>query len=551
MLYRRLGELLTDWGCITKEQLDTAEAHQAGTREPLTDILFALGYTTPAAVSAALEARLGIGFSDPERELPDPEAARAIPRQLARKHRMFPLRVSGNTLLLAMADPLDLPAADEAALAAGMSVKPLLASPEAIRRCISRAYGPDAVQEALGELPAAAAPEPLREEDAGPAVRAVNGILEYAVSLDASDVHLEPREDCLGVRLRIDGHLREVFTIPADRCAPILARVKVMGELDITEHRIPQDGRSQLRLGSTEVDLRISTMPTVWGEKIVIRLLHKSPALLTPGGLGLTGQRLEQFQNLLDSGSGMLLLTGPTGAGKSATMYTMIGLLNRENVNLVTLEDPVEYHLPRVNQVPIQEKTGMSFPAALRSILRQDPDIIAVGEIRDGITADIALGAAITGHLVLSTLHCGDAPGAVERLLDMGMERYRIAAALRGVISQRLVRKLCPHCREGYAPNAADQAELGLEFRPGRVLYRSRGCAHCHGSGYRGRTGVFEILTLSPTLRRAIAGGVSASEFRSLAEQEGFSPIRDHCRELLEAGITDAAEVRPILHEGA
>ena len=550
MLYHRLGEILADCGCITKEQLSAAEARQARTREELTDILFTQGCTTPAAVSAALETRLGLGFSDLEREILDPEAALILPRQLARKHRMVPIRFQGNTLLLAMADPLDLSAADEAALISGMSVKPLLTSPAAIDRCLSRVYGEAAVWESLEELPAAPVPEPLREDEAGPAVRAVNGILEYAVSLDASDVHLEPREDALAVRLRIDGHLREVFSIPAERCAPILARVKVMGELDIAEHRIPQDGRSQLRLGSTEVDLRISTMPTVWGEKIVIRLLHKSPALLTPGGLGLTGQRLGQFQNLLDTGSGMLLLTGPTGAGKSATMYTMIGLLNREDVNLVTLEDPVEYHLPRVNQVPIQEKTGMTFASALRSILRQDPDIIAVGEIRDGITADIALGAAITGHLVLSTLHCGDSCGAVERLLDMGMERYRIAAALRGVISQRLVRKLCPHCREGYAPGESELTELGLENLPGRVFFRSRGCAHCHGTGYRGRTGVFEILTVSEQLRRAIAGGVSASEFRTLAEQEGFSPIRDHCRELLEAGITDAAEIRPILHTG-
>ena len=551
MLYTGLGQILADCGCISKEQLSSAEARQSHSREALPDILFSLGYTTPAAVSAALEARLGIGFSDLEQELLDPTAALALPRPLARKHRMVPLRIQGNTLYLAMADPLNLPAADEAALASGMSVKPLLASPEAIDRCLSKVYGGAAVLEALQELPATAVPEPAKEEESGPAVRAVNGILEQAVSWDASDVHLEPREDCLAVRLRIDGHLRECFTIPAGRYSPILARVKVMGNLDIAEHRVPQDGRSRIRLGATEVDLRISTMPTVWGEKTVIRLLHKSPALLTPSGLGLSGQRLTQFQTLLDTGSGMILLTGPTGAGKSATMYTMIGLLNREDVNLVTLEDPVEYHFPRVNQVPIQEKTGMTFASALRSILRQDPDIIAVGEIRDDITADIALGAAITGHLVLSTLHCGDAPGAVERLLDMGMERYRIAAALRGVISQRLVRKLCPHCREGYTPNDAEQAELGLDIRPGRVFFRSRGCPHCHGTGYRGRTGVFEILTLTPQLRRAIAEGCSAADVRKLAAKEGFSPIGGHCRELLEAGVTDIREIRPILRSGS
>lgn len=550
MLYKRLGQILVDGGCLSTEQLSSAEARQAQTREALPDILFSMGFTTPAKVSAALEARLGIGFSDLDQELFDPNAALVLPRRLAQKHRMVPLRIQGNTLYLAMADPLNLSAADEAALISGMSVKPLLSSPEAIDRCLSQVYGAAAVSEALQELPMAAAPEPTKEEESGPAVRAVNGILQHAVSLDASDVHLEPREECLAVRLRIDGHLRECFTIPAGRYSPVLARVKVMGNLDIAEHRIPQDGHSRIRLGSTEVDLRISTMPTVWGEKIVIRLLHKSPTLLTPSGLGLSGNRLTQFGQLLETGSGMILLTGPTGAGKSATMYTMIDLLNREDVNLVTLEDPVEYHFPRVNQVPIQEKTGMTFASALRSILRQDPDIIAVGEIRDGITADIALGAAITGHLVLSTLHCGDAPGAVERLLDMGMERYRIAAALRGVISQRLVRKLCPHCREPYVPGEGEQAELGLEIRPDRVFFRSRGCAHCHGTGYRGRTGVFEILTLSPNLRRAIAEGCSAADVRVLAAKAGFSPIRDNCFELLEAGITDSREIRPILRSG-
>ncbi len=551
MLFERLGQILTDRGCITTDQLDAALTRRSRTHEALPDILFTLGYTTPAAVSQALEVRLGIGFTDLENEIMSEDAARLLPRHLAQTHRMIPIRIQDNTLLLAMADPLDLSATDEAVLAARMGVKPLLASPDAIDRAISKIYGAAAALDALQELPASAAPEPVREEEAGPAVRAVNGILEHAVSLDASDVHLEPREDRLSVRLRIDGHLREVFTIPADRSSPILARVKVMGNLDIAEHRVPQDGRSRIRLGSTEVDLRISTMPTIWGEKIVIRLLHKSPALLTPTGLGLAGQRLIQFENLLSTGNGMILLTGPTGAGKSATMYTMIDLLNREDVNLVTLEDPVEYNFPRVNQVPIQEKTGMTFATALRSILRQDPDIIAVGEIRDGITADIALGAAITGHLVLSTLHCTDAPGAVERLLDMGMERYRIAAALRGVISQRLVRKLCPHCRGSYTPDETEQYSLGLDVQPERRFFRSKGCDHCHQTGYRGRTGVFEILTLTPKLRRCLADGCSADQFRELAAKEGFSPIRDNCLELLEAGLTDVSEILPVLRAGA
>lgn len=550
MLYRQLGQILTDCGLLTEHQLRAAEAVRNQTRQDLPEILFSQGYTTPAEVSAALEARFCIGFCDLDTELLSEDAPSLLPRPLAQKHRMVPIRTEGNALLLAMANPLDLQAADEAVLAARRNVKPMLASPEAIDRCFLRLYGAAETRKALLELPTATAPGPVRAESSGPAVRAVNGILEQAVSLQASDVHLEPRETCLAVRMRIDGRLREIFTVPAESRNPILARVKVMAELDIAEHRVPQDGRSAIRVGSQDVDLRISTMPTVWGEKIVIRLLSKSPALLTPTGLGLGGENLEKFQSLLDTGSGMILLTGPTGAGKSATMYTMIELLNREDVNLLTLEDPVEYNFPRVNQIPIQEKTGMTFASALRSVLRQDPDIIAVGEIRDSVTADIALGAAITGHLVLSTLHCSDSCGAVERLLDMGMERYRIAAALRGVISQRLVRKLCPHCREGYTPDESEQRELGLDVQPGRILFRSRGCERCHHTGYRGRTGVFEILTLTPDLRRAIAGSCTAAAFRDLAVQKGFAPMAVHCRKLLESGITDSPEILRVLRSG-
>ena len=552
MLYQRLGQILVESGAITREQLHTAQALQARTQEELPQILFRRGDTTPAAVSALLQQQLGIGFSDLENEAFAPEAARLLPLSLARKYRVVPIRAAGNALLLAMADPLELGAADAAVLAAGMSVRPMLASPGAIDRAISRLYGAASAEQALQELrsrtenPEAPNPPP---EEAAPAIRLVSGILEYAVSVNASDVHLEPREDCLAVRMRIDGRLRQTLTIPPDSKSAVIARVKVMAELDIAEHRIPQDGRSRFRLGGQEVDLRVSTMPTIWGEKAVIRLLHKSPSLLTPEGIGLTGDDLDKFHSLLALGSGMILITGPTGAGKSATMYTMIDALNTEEVNLITLEDPVEYNFPRVNQVPILEKTGMTFAAALRSVLRQDPDIIAVGEIRDAETADIALGAAITGHLVLSTLHCGDAPGAVDRLLDMGVAHYRIAAALKGVISQRLVRKLCPHCREAHLPESGILQALALG--KDTVCYRGRGCDRCFGTGYRGRTAVFEILSLTPELRRAIAGGVSRSQFREMVLESGFSLLESSLRRLVESGVTSPEEALIALRSAA
>lgn len=551
MLSQRIGQMLVDAGHITIAQLSAAQAFLAD--HPGTDLIRFLtdrGYVTPSQLSQCFEQQLGIGYTDPAGISLSPELAQLVPRELARTYRVLPIRAADDTLQLAMVDPLDLAAAEAVRNATRRKVVPMLAPADAIDTAISRLYGPATAEQALqamhiGEAAATPSVSDLsdsRDSDA-PTIRLVNSFLEFALSRGASDIHLEPRERELAVRMRIDGILHEPFTVPKASQNSVIARVKVMGELDLAEHRLPQDGRCSIRLGGTHVDLRISTLPTIHGEKAVIRLLRRDTSLLTPDGIGLTGPLKEAFSRLISQTSGVILVAGPTGSGKSSTLYTMIGELNTGQVNLVTLEDPVEYHFDRVNQVQIRENTGLTFVAGLRSVLRQDPDIIAVGEIRDTETADIAMRAAITGHLVLSTVHTGSAPEAIARLLDMGVAPYLIASGLKGIVAQRLVRKICPHCKETYHPSAPELRALQLPEIPGRVFSRGRGCPHCFQTGYAGRTAVFEILTVTPGIRRCISEGLSRDALDEKIRESGFRPMRFDCIRLLEAGITTPEEI--------
>lgn len=551
MFQQRLGQMLLDARLITAEQLHTAERIQAeNPRRQLDEILISCGFLPESALHQALEQQLGVAHIDPCGISIPKELAGLVSEAIAKKFVLVPVSADAATIRLAMANPLDHQAADAVRLTARRSVIPMLAAPTAIQRAIADLYGSVSAEQALLDLQTAAAPSPREHDpasidddrDAAPTIRLVNRFLEYAVSQEASDIHLEPREREMVVRMRIDGLLRQTFTIPHTSQRAVIARVKVMGGMDIAEHRIPQDGRSHIRIGNREIDLRISTLPTVHGEKAVIRLLHRSPDLLTARGIGLAGTNLQKFQALLESGSGMILIAGPTGSGKSSTMYTMIDALNNGQVNLVTLEDPVEYHFDGVNQVQINEKTGMTFASGLRAVLRQDPDILAVGEIRDRETADIAMRAAITGHLVLSTIHTRDALGTIDRLLDMDVERFLLSAALKGILAQRLVRRICPGCREAYTPTPEEQTALHLPVRPDRTFYRGRGCPRCFHTGYRGRTAVFEILTVDSDLRRAIAGGASRSQLAARVSERGFQPLLLDCIRLVESGVTTTEE---------
>ena len=520
MAYMRLGDLLLSSGVISHEQLERALELQKESKERLGDVLVQSGIITEQQLIEALKIQLGVEFVDLTAVSIPVELAKYVPRTLAKKYCVVPVKLVRDTLYLAMSDPLDFIAQEEVKAASRKRVIPMIATHRATEQAISRLYG----------------------SEGAPTIRFVNSLIERAFTERASDIHLEPQEGEMVVRMRIDGLLRRVLTVPAELQSTVISRLKIMGGMDIAERKVPQDGHAMLRVKGSEIDLRISSMPTVYGEKIVLRLLHKTSQLLSRDAIGLEGDDLESYQALLRNTGGVILLVGPTGSGKSTTMCVMLRDLAREEVNIVTLEDPVEYYIPGVSQCQINEKTGMTFAGGLRAILRQDPDIISVGEIRDGETASIAMRAAITGHLVLSTLHTNDAPSAVDRLRDVGVEPWLISGALRGVVSQRLVRRICPHCKRAYHPASDELALLGLDDAPDLVFYKGEGCPDCHHTGYTGRRAVFEILMIDAPLRRLINAGASADELADEARRHGFTTMRERCRDLVLRGETTAEE---------
>ena len=554
MAYPRLGDLLVSSGVISQEQLGQALARQKETKKRLGEELIDDGIITEQQLIDTLRLQLGIEFVDLSTVEPDPQLVDVLPRNIAKKYGVTPVRLHGNTLYLAMSDPLNFMAQEEVRVATHRRVVPMITTADGIERANASLYGGEGAQRAIQDM-RREAPVTQQEsaadavvelnETAAPTVRLVNSIIERAAAENASDIHLDPCADCIRVRMRVDGVMCPVMTVPSDLYASVLARLKIMGGMDVTERRVPQDGRAGVRLRNRSFDLRMSTLPTIYGEKCVIRVLDKNSAFLSRDGIGVEGKQLEQYEYLMGRPSGTVLIVGPTGSGKTSTMYTMIHQLNSEQVNLMTLEDPVEYNIDGINQVQINEKTGMTFASGLRSILRQDPDIIAVGEIRDGETAEIAMRSAITGHLVLSTVHTNDALSTVERLKDIGVPNYLIAGALNGVISQRLVRTICPDCKQAYDPTAQELAELGLPADSKQKLFRGKGCPNCFGRGYRGRTAVFEMLVLSRRMRSAIAKGMDREDLREILRQEGdYATLQENCRRLVQDGVTTIEEAR-------
>ena len=559
MAYKRLGDVLTDAGLITDEQLGHALAQQKESKRRLGDELIAEGVITEAELIEALQMQLGIEFVDLSAIDLDPEMSREVSKNVARQYNVVPVRTTPEDVYLAMSDPLNFMAIEAVKNATRKRVVPMVATNDSVMRAIMTLYGNEGAARAIEEMKRDA--RAAGTDDGGsfqtstlgddadaqsaPTVRLVNSIIERAATERASDIHLEPREADLHVRMRIDGVLRTILTVPKELQASVISRLKIMGGMNTSERRVPQDGRANIRLKKQDIDLRINTLPTIHGETVVIRLLDKNESLFDPKGIGLAGSNLEKYNRLIHANNGMVLIVGPTGSGKSSTMYTMIRELNDDSVNLVTLEDPVEYNIDGANQVQINEKTGMTFASGLRAILRQDPDIVAVGEIRDGETAEIAMRAAITGHLVLSTVHTFDAASTIDRLVDIGVEPYLIASGVRGIISQRLVRLVCPHCREEYAPDPEELDALGMRYDPGVKFFRGTGCPMCFGTGYRGRTGVFEILVLDRALRARITGGATREELQTAIEQSGsYRTMADSCRELVLNGVTTVEEAR-------
>ena len=432
MAYKRIGDMLVAGGYLTEEKLKAGLAESRRTGKKLGETLVEMGFIRQSDLINVLENQLDVEYVDLQRMSLPKNLVSVIPRAIAKKYNVVPLASDANTVTIAIADPLNFVATDAVRAVTRRKVITRLADAQSITRALTDLYGSETAEKALEELRGdESAPSDFQSvadaniigadnENAAPTIRLVNSFLEYAVNQNASDIHLEPREREMVVRMRIDGVLRKVFNVPRATQSAVIARIKVMGNMNIAEHKIPLDGRSNIRVNDKDVDLRISTLPTVYGEKVVIRLLNKSSSLLNTKGIGLTDKNLKKFNALLENSNGVILIVGPTGSGKSSSMYTMIGQLNTDEVNLVTLEDPVEYNFDGVNQVQINEKVGMTFANGLRSILRQDPDIISVGEIRDGETAEIAMRAAITGHLVLSTIHTSDAAATLDRLFDIG-----------------------------------------------------------------------------------------------------------------------------------
>ena len=559
MAYKRLGDVLIDAGLIDEGQLTHALERQKMSKRRLGDELIAEGVITEAGLIEALQMQLGVEFIDLSQVDLDPEMSRVVSKNVARQYNVVPVRQSPEEVFLAMSDPLNFMANEAVKNATRKRVVPMVATQDAIMRAIMTLYGNEGAARAIEEMrrDVRSTADDVQgtftttslgddaDAQSAPTVRLVNSVIERAATERASDIHLEPREEDLHVRMRIDGVLRTILTVPKELQASVISRLKIMGGMDTSERRVPQDGRANIRLKRQDIDLRINTLPTIHGEKVVIRLLEKNEELFNPQGIGLEGDNLEKYRRLLRANNGMVLIVGPTGSGKSSTMHTMIRELNNDAVNLVTLEDPVEYNIDGVNQVQINEKTGMTFASGLRAILRQDPDIVAVGEIRDGETAEIAMRAAITGHLVLSTVHTYDAASTIDRLVDIGVAPYLIASGVRGIVSQRLVRTVCPHCRQEYQPSPDELVAVGLHPQADVKFYQGAGCPMCFGTGYRGRTGVFEILLLDRALRESVSGGATREALRIAIERSGtFKTIEDSCRELVLAGVTTVEEAR-------
>lgn len=561
MAYMRIGDLLKAAGIIDDAQLQKALEIQKTTKQRLGTVLIESGIITERDFIDAMSQQLGIKYVDLTKEHIPTEMARILPKNIAKKHSVVPLRLNKDELVLAMVDPMNFVAIDEVRTATRKRISPVIAQAAAVDRAIATLYGNEGAARAIedmrsegGYASGSAATEAQEIVDEGaasaPTVRLVNSIIERGVTERASDIHMEPRAADMVVRMRIDGVLRRILTVPRDLMGSVISRIKVMSNLDLTERRAPQDGRANVRVKGVEIDLRVSTLPTIYGEKVTIRILNKSAQLLKASALGLMGEDLEKFNLLMNNSDGMVIIVGPTGSGKSSTMYTMVGALNTEEVNLVTLEDPVEYDIDGVNQVQINDKVGMTFAGGLRSILRQDPDIIAVGEIRDGETAEIALRAAITGHLVLSTLHTNSAISLLDRLLDIGCEPYLIAEALKGVISQRLVRRICPDCRQEYIADEEELERMGLPVDSKDVkIYKGKGCPNCYHTGYRGRIAVFEILIMSRKTKRMVAENAPRAELMEEFVREGhYRSLKDGARDLVLNGVTTVAEMTRILN---
>ncbi len=549
-----IGQVLTQNGYVTEEQVNEALAYQKSHPElRLGAVFLKLGYVTELQLLEALSKRMELELVDLKQYLVDPAAVEKLPRQIAERYCLIAISAAGGSLKIAMSDPLNLYAIEDVRQIAQMSVVVALAPTDAIHEAIEYYYAEidakAAARMANDIIPAEAAAIETVEEDTGgeaPVVQVLNSLLVRAYSINASDIHIEPFETHVSVRMRVDGVITDYVTLSTSVHQSLVARVKIISNLDIAERRLPQDGHFKINLGGTEMNARVSIIPTVYGEKTVIRFLSMQAKIDNAQYYGMTEDNYSKFKRMLDSPHGIIYITGPTGSGKTTTLYMVLEQMARRPVNISTIEDPVERNLARVNQVQVNNVAGLTFEAGLRSLLRQDPDIIMVGETRDAETAQISVRAAITGHLVFSTLHTNDAISSVVRLRDMGVPAYLVGSSLVGLVAQRLMRKVCPDCAYEYTPDESEAALLGPEVKR---LVRGRGCHLCNNTGYRGRIAVHEVVYFDKAIRRMVVNEESTEAIENyVREHQSFKTLRDSALELVKNGVSTLEEFQKIAY---
>lgn len=541
---KRLGDLLVEAGLLSEDQLQST-LKEKSPGQKLGDALLQRGYITEQQLIEVLEFQLGIPHISLYRYPFDTKLFNLISKETAKRNRLIPLKKDGDKLFVAMADPMDFFAIDDLRLSTGFQIETAIATKDDILRAINKYYEIDeGFEELMGDLPDndSANEEKINADDS-PVVRLVNQLLSNAVAMKASDIHIDPQETKVVIRYRIDGVLRTERVLPKHMQSLLTARIKIMANLDITEHRIPQDGRIKVNLEFHPIDLRVSTLPTVYGEKIVLRILDLGSSLNDISKLGFNKLNFKRFSDMIEKPTGIVLITGPTGSGKSSTLYAALNKLNSEEVNIITVEDPVEYQLEGINQIQVNANVGMTFAKGLRSILRQDPNIIMVGEIRDKETVEVAIRASLTGHLVLSTIHTNDSLGTVTRLLDMGVEPFLVASSLSGIVAQRLVRRVCRDCAE---EQAASKREMEIFAKRGmkiEKIIRGRGCSSCNMTGYKGRIAIHEVLVINDDMRRVIMNGESFTKLRDLAAKSKTIFLIDDGLLKVKQGLTTTEEI--------
>lgn len=552
----RLGDVLVNSGVITQEQLEEGLQRQKGSGRKLGETLVDEGFVTEEAIARALSSQLGYEMVDLQNVAISEEILKLVPGNVLERYKVLPFEYApdnANVLHVAMADPMDMTAMDDITIITNLQVEPVVSTTRSIMLALDKYFGNVEVNSALEEYAREKESQMAEQEDmysedvnSSPIVQLVKTMIEQAVRQRASDIHVEPMERQVRIRYRIDGALYEKVTYSIRLLPAMVARIKIIGGMDIAEKRKPQDGRITQVVDRQEFDIRVSVLPTVYGEKVVMRLTSKNALTREKSQLGFKPKELKKFDHILQNPHGILLVTGPTGSGKSTTLYTALSELNREDVNIITVEDPVEANIDGINQVQVNNKADLTFASALRSILRQDPDIIMIGEIRDRETASIAVQASITGHLVVSTLHTNSAAATITRLMDMGIEPYLIADSVVGVIAQRLVRRLCPDCKRAAKPTEEEREMLGLEPDADVTVYAPCGCSKCDGTGFKGRIGVYEIMEVTQPIKSIISKNGEAEAIKNKALEEGMNTLRMSATEYVLDGTTCVNEMMKV-----